>query len=93
MRLWTADSTAICISIIFLSFLNCLNLAGEITQISLVTNPKLFGMLLGVDFMMESWISSLIVVNVIMLHNSSFLPNQGEIFSRITYCLLNRNLL
>lgn len=74
MRLGTADSAAICISIIFLSFLNGLNLAGEVAKISLATNPELFGVFLGVDFMMEARIASRIVVNVIIFHNNSFPP-------------------
>jgi len=58
MRFWTADSTAICITIVSLSFLNSLNLTGEAAKISLVANLELFGVILGVDFVMESRIAS-----------------------------------
>ena len=54
-------------------------------------------MLLGMDFMMESWVASLIVVNVIVLHNNSFPPKGQQIgngyFYRISHCILTRNLL
>lgn len=74
MRFWTADSAAIRIAIVGLPFLNCFNLAREVAKISLATNPELFGVFLGVDLVMESRIASRIVVNVIMIHNSSFPP-------------------
>ena len=98
MRFGTADSAAVCIAIVFLSFLNCLNLAGEVAKISLATNLELFGVFLGVDFMMESRIASRIVVNVIMFHNSSFPPQQGNRlamgdFIEFAHCILDRNLL
>ena len=82
VRFRTADSAAICIAIVFLSFLNCFNLAGKIAKISLATNLELFGVFSGVDFMMESRIASLIFVDVIVFHNSSFPPRGQQIGNR-----------
>lgn len=74
MRFGTADSAAICIAIVFLSFLNRLNLAGEVAKICLAANLELLGVFLCVDLVMKSRIAGLIVVDVIMFHNSSFPP-------------------
>ena len=69
----TAGCTAIRIKIDFLGLGNSLHLTGKIAHILCTTDAELNSVLFGMDFVVESGVEGLIVVDVIMLiHINSF---------------------
>lgn len=98
VRFRAADGTSICVAVVLLACLHSFCLTGEHTEVCRIGDSQLLRVLLGMNFMVKSGIASRIVVNVIMFHNRSFLPNQGnrltiDSFIVFAYCIFTRNLL